>query len=171
MLRQLSGQNESDRRLDLPARDRRLLVVARKLGRLACDPLKDIVDERVEDGHGLVGDPRVGVDLLEDLVDVGRVGLGSLLVALLLVALGLGSLGGGRLLGGGLGSGGLWRREGAGGWKGGKGGRSARGEGGTTREGGGRREDVLEAGALAAGALEAVVEAGLGAMLKDRVRE
>lgn len=35
-------------------------------------------------------------------------------------------------------------------------------EKGTTRE---ETRDVLEAGALAAGALEAVVEAGLGAML------
>lgn len=147
MLAQLSGKDQPHARLDLPARDRRLLVVARQLGRLAGDPLKDIVDERVQDGHGLVGDPRVGVDLLEDLVDVGRVGLGSLLVALLLVALGLGSLGGRRLLGGGFGSGGLWRREGRG-WVGGRQGRevsSMRREKGTTREGG-RRETYWRQG-------------------------
>jgi hypothetical protein len=67
--------------------------------------LKDVVDKGVEDRHGLVGDTGVGVDLLEDLVDVGRVRFDSLLVALLLVglvALGLGGLSG-RLLGGGLG--------------------------------------------------------------------
>ena len=44
------------------------------------------VDEGVEDGHGTVGDTGVGVDLLEDLVDVGRVGLLAGLGALLLVA-------------------------------------------------------------------------------------
>ena len=46
-------------------------------------------------------------NLLEDLVDVGRVGLDSLLVPLLLVALSLGGLGGGGLLSGSLGSRGL----------------------------------------------------------------
>jgi hypothetical protein len=69
--------------------------------------LEDVVDKRVEDRHGLVRDTGVGVDLLEDLVDVGRVRLDSLLVSLLLVrlvALGLGSLGG-RLFGGSLGGG------------------------------------------------------------------
>lgn len=44
------------------------------------------VDEGVQDGHGTVGDTGVGVDLLEDLVDVGRVGLLAGLGALLLVA-------------------------------------------------------------------------------------
>ena len=43
------------------------------------------VDEGVQDGHGTVGDTGVGVDLLEDLVDVGRVGLLAGLGALLLV--------------------------------------------------------------------------------------
>ena len=38
------------------------------------NPLKDVVDEGVEDQHGLVGDTSVGVDLLEDLVDVGGAG-------------------------------------------------------------------------------------------------
>ena len=28
--------------------------------------LKDVIDETVEDGHSLVGNTRVGVDLLED---------------------------------------------------------------------------------------------------------
>ena len=43
---------------------------------------------RVEDGHGLVGDASVGVDLLEDLVDEGRVAVVVTLGALLLVASG-----------------------------------------------------------------------------------
>lgn len=70
------------------------------------------VDEGVQDGHGTVGDTGVGVDLLEDLVDVGGVGLLAGLGALLLVARGSGGLlasllllsrglAGGRLAGGG----------------------------------------------------------------------
>jgi len=35
------------------------------------------VDERVHDVHGLLGDSDVGVDLLEDLVDVDGEGLNS----------------------------------------------------------------------------------------------
>jgi len=31
---------------------------------------EDIVDEAVQDGHSLVGDTSIGVDLLEDLIDV-----------------------------------------------------------------------------------------------------
>ena len=50
------------------------------------------VDEGVQDGHGTVGDTGVGVNLLEDLVDVGRVGLLSGLGALLLLARGGGGL-------------------------------------------------------------------------------
>lgn len=59
------------------------------------------VDEGVQDGHGTVGDTSVGVDLLEDLVDVGRVGLLAGLGALLLVARGSGGLLAGLLLLGG----------------------------------------------------------------------
>ena len=38
----------------------------RRTGRLGRDALEDIVDERVQDGHSLVRDTRVGVDLLQD---------------------------------------------------------------------------------------------------------
>ena len=31
-----------------------------------CDALEDVVDEGVENGHRLVGDTSIGVDLLED---------------------------------------------------------------------------------------------------------
>jgi hypothetical protein len=84
-----------------------LQVEVRPVGRLGTTNLKDVIDERVEDGHSLVRDTGIGVDLLEDFVDIGRVRLDSLLVSLLLVrlvALGLGSLGG-RLFGGSLGGG------------------------------------------------------------------
>ena len=36
-----------------------------RTGCFRCNALKDIVDERVEDGHGLVGDTGVRVHLLE----------------------------------------------------------------------------------------------------------
>ena len=102
--------------------------VRSELRGLRGDALKDVVDERVEDEHGLVRDTSVRVDLLEDLrrreeqqgvsrpvvkrstqpppirthlVDVGRVGLlAGLALALLVVAAGRGLLDG--LLGGGL---------------------------------------------------------------------
>lgn len=75
MLGQFTRQDQSDRCLDLSGRDCGLLVVGSQLGSLGGNALEDIVDERVEDGHGTVGNTGVRVDLLEDLVDVGAVGL------------------------------------------------------------------------------------------------
>jgi len=109
VLGQLTGEDEADSGLDLAGGDGGALVVGSELGGLTGDTLKDIVDEGVQDGHGLVGDSGVGVDLLEDLVDVGRVGLGAgLLAVLATLSLGLALLllGGGSGLGGGLASGG-----------------------------------------------------------------
>ena len=83
-------EDEADRGLDLARRDGRAVVVRSELGSLGSDTLKDVGNERVEDGHGLVRDTGVGVDLLEDLVDVGRVRLDTLL-GTLLATLGLGS--------------------------------------------------------------------------------
>lgn len=86
MLGKLTGEDEADRGLDLSGRDGGLLVVGGKLGSLRSDTLENVVDERVQDGHGAVGDTSVGVDLLEDLVNVRRVSLLAGLGALLLVA-------------------------------------------------------------------------------------
>lgn len=47
-----------------------LSVVSNELGGLKGDLLEDIVDERVHDAHGSLGDSGLGVDLLEDSVDV-----------------------------------------------------------------------------------------------------
>jgi len=122
VLGKLTGENETDRGLDLARGDGRLLVVGSKLGGLGSNALEDIVDEGVQDRHGAVGNTGIGVDLLEDLVDVGGVGLLAGLGALLLVARGssllssillLGGLGGGSGgLGGGLLVGGLGRHFG-----------------------------------------------------------
>ena len=43
------------------------LVVMRQLASLRCDPLEQVVDERVHDGHCLGRDPSVRVNLLQHL--------------------------------------------------------------------------------------------------------
>ena len=83
VLGQLSGERQADGRLDLAGGQGRLAVVAGQLAGLRGDALEDVVDERVHDGHALLGDAGLGVDLLQHLVDVGRVGLDALGVALL----------------------------------------------------------------------------------------
>jgi hypothetical protein len=65
------------RGLDLTRRDGRLLVVSSELASLGCNTLKDVVDERVQDGHGTVGDTSVGVDLLEDCGKDASVNVGD----------------------------------------------------------------------------------------------
>ena len=49
---QLTGQKQTDGRLDFPARDGRPLVVVGKTGRLSSDALENVVDEAVHDRHG-----------------------------------------------------------------------------------------------------------------------
>ena len=104
MLGKLSRKHETDSSLDLSAGKSGLLVVGGKLSSFSGNALKDIIDERVHDGHSLLGDSSVRVDLLEHLVDVGRVGLSTLLGLGLACSSLLGCLG--RLLGGCLGHGG-----------------------------------------------------------------
>ena len=91
MLGKFSRKEESDGGLDFSGRDSRLLVVLGKSGGFVGDSLEDVGHERVHDGHGLGGDTGVGVDLLEDLVDVDRVRFLSLSSSLLLLP-GWGSL-------------------------------------------------------------------------------
>lgn len=56
----------NSRGLDLSGRNGGLLVVGSKFGGLGGDALKDVVDERVQDRHGTVGNTSIGVDLLEN---------------------------------------------------------------------------------------------------------
>ena len=70
VLGKLTGEDKADRGLDLAGGDGGLLVVPCKLGRLCRQLLKNIIDERVHDGHSLGGDADLGVDLLEYLEDV-----------------------------------------------------------------------------------------------------
>ena len=75
VLGELTGEEEPDGGLDLPGGDGGPLVVVGEPGGLGGDALKDVVDERVHDGHGLGGDAGVWVDLLQHLVDVDGVRL------------------------------------------------------------------------------------------------
>ena len=77
MLGELTGEEEADGGLDLAGGEGVLLVVADEAGGLRGDLLEDIVDERVHDAHGSLGDAGLGVHLLEDTVDVDGEGLGS----------------------------------------------------------------------------------------------
>ena len=78
VLGEFTGEDESDSGLDLAGGEGMLLVVSDELGGLEGDLLEDVVDERVHDLHGSLGDTGLGVDLLEDSVDVDGEGLGSL---------------------------------------------------------------------------------------------
>ncbi len=83
VLGKLAGQQETYGSLYLAARDGRTTVVVGQAAGLGRYALEDVVDEAVHDRHGLAADARVGVDLLEDLVDVDGVRLPSPPLALL----------------------------------------------------------------------------------------
>jgi hypothetical protein len=101
VLGQLSGEKEANSGLDLSGGQGVLLVVANELAGLSGDLVEQVVDEGVHHGHAAGGDAGVGVNLLQHLVDVGRVRLLAGLALLLALRLGLGnSLGLGSGLGG-----------------------------------------------------------------------
>ncbi|XP_061053390.1 uncharacterized protein LOC133095654 [Eubalaena glacialis] len=64
----LPGQQQAYGRLDLSGRDGRAFVVMRQARRLARNALKDVIDERVHDTHGLGRNASVRVDLFQHLV-------------------------------------------------------------------------------------------------------
>ena len=75
VLGELSREKQPDSGLDLTGSDGRPLVVVGEARGFSGEPLEDVVDERVHDGHGLGGDAGVGVHLLEHLVDVNGIRL------------------------------------------------------------------------------------------------
>ena len=98
VLGKFTRKHQTNSSLDFSRRKSSLLVVGGEASGFRGDTFKDIVNERVHDRHTLLGDTGIRVDLLEHLVDVRRVGFGTLL------ALGLSALGSlGRSLGGLLG--------------------------------------------------------------------
>ena len=58
-------------------------------GGFSSDPFKDIVDKAVHDRHGFAGNTSVGMDLLQDLVDVNSI---TLLPPLLLLLISFGDI-------------------------------------------------------------------------------
>jgi len=93
VLGKFARKHKSDSSLDLARRKSRLLVVSSEFSSLSGNTLEDIVDEGVHDGHTLLADTGIRVNLLEHLVDVGAVRFGTLLSALLIASL-LGGLSG-----------------------------------------------------------------------------
>jgi len=83
VLGELAWQQETYGRLDFAARYRRAPVVVSQTRRLGSDAFEDIVDEAVHDGHRLATNARVGVYLLQHLVDVDGVALPSSPLSLL----------------------------------------------------------------------------------------
>ncbi len=83
VFREFARQKQTDGGLDFPTGDRRSLVVVSESGRFGGDPFEDVIHERVHDRHGLRADSGVGVNLLEDIVDVAGVGFLPLPFALL----------------------------------------------------------------------------------------
>lgn len=104
MLRQFTREDKADSSLNLARRDGSLLRVLSEARGFLSDTFEDVIDKGVEDSHRLVRDTRVGVDLLEDLVDVGGVSLLADLSPLLglLVASSTSRRGSGLLASGGL---------------------------------------------------------------------
>ena len=70
-------------------------AVPRERDRFCGEAVKRVLDERVHDAHRTAGDARLGVHLLEHLVDVAREGLDTPLAALVATRLLGGRLGGG----------------------------------------------------------------------------
>ena len=75
MLGKLSREKQSDSGLDLTGSDGRPLVVVGEARGFSGEPLEDVIDKRVHDGHGLRGHTRVGVHLLQHLVDIKMVNI------------------------------------------------------------------------------------------------
>ena len=77
MLGEFSWKDKSDSRLDLSRGESVSLVVSDELGGFGGEFLKNVVDERVHDGHRSLGDSGVWVNLFQDSVDVDGEGFGS----------------------------------------------------------------------------------------------
>jgi len=80
---QLSGQQQSNGRLDLSGGDGRAFVVVGQPGGFGGDSLEDVVHEAVHDRHGLAADAGVRMHLFQHFVDVAAVRLLPLPLALL----------------------------------------------------------------------------------------
>ena len=75
MLAEFAGENETDGGLDFGGTDSALVVDTSKVTGFSNHSFEDIRDEGVHDSHTLLGNTTIGMDLLEDLVNVGSVGI------------------------------------------------------------------------------------------------
>ena len=75
MLGELTREQETDSCLDLSGGEGLLLVVPSKADGLVRQSVERVVNEGVHDGHGLLGDASLRVNLLKNLVDVRGEGL------------------------------------------------------------------------------------------------
>lgn len=75
MVGKVTWKDELNGGLDVRGGKGDLLLVSGELGGFDGDSLEDIVNERVHDGHTLLGDSDVSVDVLKNSVDVDRVGI------------------------------------------------------------------------------------------------
>jgi hypothetical protein len=93
VLGEFTREDKTNSGLDFTRRDGGTLVVGSQLGGFRSNTFKDIIDEGVQDGHGLVGDTSIGVNLLQDLVDIRGVGFTTRDSLLLVTSLGNSLLG------------------------------------------------------------------------------
>ena len=74
---EFSGEDELDSRLNFSGRESSSFVESDEFWSFGGNSVESIMNERVHDVHGFLGDTDVGVYLLEDLVDVDWEGLDS----------------------------------------------------------------------------------------------
>jgi len=98
VLSELTGKEEPYGSLNFPRGNGGPLVVEGETGSFDSDTFKNVVDERVHDAHGFARNTGIGVNLLEDLVNVDSVRFAPLL-PLFLISFGDRLLGFARLLG------------------------------------------------------------------------
>ena len=72
-----SGEYQFNGRLDFTGAEGVFLVVSDQLGGFQGNSVEGVVNERVHDGHGLLGDSGFGVNLFEYFVDVDSEGFNS----------------------------------------------------------------------------------------------
>ena len=70
VLGEFTGQEELDGSLNFTRGQGSSLVISDELRGFQSDSFEDIVDEGVHDVHGLLGDTGIGMDLLQNLVDI-----------------------------------------------------------------------------------------------------
>ncbi len=87
MFAQFSWEDQFDGALYFPAAQSVFLVISDQLAGFDGDPVETVVDERVHDSHGFLGDSGFGVNLFQDLVDVHSIRFNSSFASFLLVGL------------------------------------------------------------------------------------